>query len=156
MAKQNNSLTELQALEGIYEHLSTIDDLSKEVGTISTRLRKIEERLKEPMEIKDATPLKSKQETYSRDTCISRTFIITNDIYHRMEEFARELNEIQKEQRNIDKNDDTRHKDMKRMVDSLVVKLSEIDNNTYNYFRVTFIMMVLLSVLNIALWLVIK
>ena len=45
MAKQNNSLTELQALEGIYEHLSTIDDLAKEVGAISTRLRKIEERL---------------------------------------------------------------------------------------------------------------
>ena len=42
------------------------------------------------------------------------------------------------------------------MVDSLVVKLSEIDNNTYNYFRVTFIMMILLSVLNIALWLIIK
>ena len=51
MAKQNNSLTELQALEGIYEHLSTIDDLVKEVGAISTRLRKIEEQLKEPMEI---------------------------------------------------------------------------------------------------------
>lgn len=156
MAKQNNSLTELQALEGIYEHLSTIDDLAKEVGAISTRLRKIEEQLKEPMEIKNATLLKSKHETYSRDTCISRTFIITNDIYHRMEEFASEFNEIQKEQRNIDKNDDTRHKDMKRMVDSLVVKLSEINNNTYNYFRVTFIMMVLLSVLNIALWLIIK
>ena len=45
---------------------------------------------------------------------------------------------------------------MKRMVESLITKLSEIDNNTYNYFRVTFIMMVLLSVLNIALWLVIK
>ena len=156
MAKQNNSLTELQALEGIYEHLSTIDDLAKEVGDISTRLKKIEEQLKEPMEIKNATLLKSKQETYSRDTCISRTFIITNDIYHRIEEFACEFNEIQKEQRNIDKNGDTRHKDMKRMVDSLVVKLSEIDNNTYNYFRVTLIMMVLLSVLNIALWLVIK
>ena len=53
MAKQNNSLTELQALEGIYEHLSTIDDLAKEVGMISTRIRKIEEQLKEPMEIAD-------------------------------------------------------------------------------------------------------
>ena len=49
MAKQNNSLTELQALEGIYEHLSTIDDLAKEVGAISTRLRKIEEQLKKLM-----------------------------------------------------------------------------------------------------------
>lgn len=43
MAKQNNSLTELQALEGIYEHLSTIDHLSEEVGKMSTRLSKIEQ-----------------------------------------------------------------------------------------------------------------
>ena len=43
MAKQNNSLTELQALEGIYEHLSTIDNLSDEIGKISTRLSKIEQ-----------------------------------------------------------------------------------------------------------------
>ena len=43
MAKQNNSLTELQALEGIYEHLSTIDNLSEEVGKMSTRLSKIEQ-----------------------------------------------------------------------------------------------------------------
>lgn len=28
MAKQNNTLTEIQTLEGIYEHLSTIDELS--------------------------------------------------------------------------------------------------------------------------------
>ena len=43
MAKQNNTLTELQALEGIYEHLSTIDNLSDEVGKLSTRLSKIEQ-----------------------------------------------------------------------------------------------------------------
>ena len=66
MAKQNNSLTELQALEGIYEHLSTIDDIAKEVGAISTRLRKIEERLKEPVDITD--PILAQDLT--RDTCI--------------------------------------------------------------------------------------
>ena len=66
MAKQNNSFTELQALEGIYEHFSTIDDLAKEVGAISTRLRKIEERLKEPMDITD--PILAQDLT--RDTCI--------------------------------------------------------------------------------------
>ena len=66
MAKQNNSLTELQALEGIYEHLSTIDDLAKEVGMISTRLRKIEKQLKEPVNITD--PILSQDLT--RDTCI--------------------------------------------------------------------------------------
>ncbi len=43
MAKQNNSLTEIQTLEGIYEHLSTIDDLSTTVSEISTRLSKIEQ-----------------------------------------------------------------------------------------------------------------
>ena len=66
MAKQNNSLTELQALEGIYEHLSTIDDLAKEVGAISIRLRKIEEQLKEPVDITD--PILAQDLT--RDTCI--------------------------------------------------------------------------------------
>ena len=70
MAKQNNSLTELQALEGIYEHLSTIDDLAKEVGAISTRLRKIEDRLKEPMEIVDPILNPGHSREYSRDTCI--------------------------------------------------------------------------------------
>lgn len=156
MAKQNNSLTELQALEGIYEHLSTIDDLVKKVGDISTRLKKIEEQLKEPMEIKNATLLKSKQETYSRDTCISRTFIITNDIYHRIEDFGGEFNEIKREQGNIEKSADGRHKEIIKQSNSITAKLSEMDNNIYNYFRVIFILMILLSVLNIALWLIIK
>ena len=70
MAKQNNSLTVLQALEGIYEHLSTIDDLAKEVGVISTRLRKIEEQLKEPMQISDPILNPGHSREYSRDTCI--------------------------------------------------------------------------------------
>ena len=43
MAKQNNTLTEIQTLEGIYEHLSTIDNLSEEFGKISIRLSKIEQ-----------------------------------------------------------------------------------------------------------------
>ena len=43
MAKQNNTLTEIQTLEGIYEHLSTIDELSTTVSEMSTRLSKIEQ-----------------------------------------------------------------------------------------------------------------
>ena len=70
MAKQNNPLTELQALEGIYEHLSTIDDLAKEVGAISSRLRKIEEQLKEPMKISNPILNPGRSREYSRDTCI--------------------------------------------------------------------------------------
>lgn len=70
MAKQNNPLTELQALEGIYEHLSTIDDLAKEIGAISSRLRKIEEQLKEPMKISNPILNPGHSREYSRDTCI--------------------------------------------------------------------------------------
>lgn len=56
MAKQNNPLTEHQALEGIYVHLYTIDDLAKEIGAISSRLREIEEQLKEPMQMSKPKP----------------------------------------------------------------------------------------------------
>lgn len=47
----NNALTELQLLEGIYEHLSIVEELSRNMTTLSGRVRKVEERLLEPMEI---------------------------------------------------------------------------------------------------------
>ena len=99
MAKQNNSLTELQALEGIYEHLSTIDDLAKEVGAISTRLRKIEEQLKEPMEIADPilNPVRSRE--YSRDTCIYGALIKSIEACVGLTEQKNVLNDIISEQR---------------------------------------------------------
>ena len=81
MAKQNNSLTELQALEGIYEHLSTIDDLAKEVGAISTRLRKIQERLKEPMEIADPILNPGHSREYSRDLYLWRIDKVHRGVY---------------------------------------------------------------------------
>lgn len=70
MAKHNNSLTELQALEGIYEYLSTIDDLAKEVGVISSRLRKIEDRMNEPVEITDPVIETINGKEFTRDLCI--------------------------------------------------------------------------------------
>ena len=90
MAKQNNSLTELQALEGIYEHLSTIDDLAKEVGAISTRLRKIEERLKEPVDITD--PILAQDLT--RDTCIYGALAKSMEACREMKSQIKELNGI--------------------------------------------------------------
>ena len=90
MAKQNNSLTELQVLEGIYEHLSTIDDLAKEVGAISTRLRKIEERLKEPMEITD--PILAQDLT--RDTCIYGALAKSMEACREMKSQIKELKGI--------------------------------------------------------------
>ena len=90
MAKQNNSLTELQALEGIYEHLSTIDDLAKEVGMISTRLRKIEEQLKEPVNITD--PILAQDLT--RDTCIYGALAKSMEACREVKEQKIKLNDI--------------------------------------------------------------
>ena len=98
MAKQNNSLTELQALEGICEHLSTIDDLAKEVGMISTRLRKIEERLKEPMEIADPILNPGHSREYSRDTCIYGALIKSIEACMVLTEQKNVLNGIVSEQ----------------------------------------------------------
>ena len=99
MAKQNNSLTELQALEGIYEHLSTIDDLAKEVGAISTRLRKIEERLKQPMEIADPILNPGHSREYSRDTCIYGALIKSIEACMGLAEQKNVLKDIVSEQR---------------------------------------------------------
>ena len=99
MAKQDNSLTELQALEGIYEHLSTIDDLVKEVGAISTRLRKIEERLKEPMEIADPILNPGHSREYSRDTCIYGALIKSIEACMVLTERKNVLKDIVSEQR---------------------------------------------------------
>ena len=101
MAKQNNSLTELQALEGIYEHLSTIDDLAKEVGAISTRLRKIEERLKEPMEIADPILNPGHSREYSRDTCIYGALIKSIEACMGLTEQKNVLNDIVSDVRHV-------------------------------------------------------
>ena len=97
MAKQNNSLTELQALEGIYEHLSTIDDLAKEVGAISIRLRKLEERLKEPVNITD--PILAQDLT--RDTCIYGALAKSMEACREVKEQKLKLNDIINEQKYI-------------------------------------------------------
>ena len=97
MAKQNNSLTELQALEGIYEHLSTVDDLAKEVGAILTRLRKIEEQLKEPVNITD--PILAQDLT--RDTCIYGALAKSMEACRDVKEQKIKLNDIITEQKHI-------------------------------------------------------
>ena len=51
MAKQDKALSELQVLEGIYEHLSAIEELSSRILSLSSRVSRVEERLREPMEI---------------------------------------------------------------------------------------------------------
>ena len=51
MAKQDKTLSELQVLEVIYEHLSAIEELSSRISSLSSRVSRVEERLREPMEM---------------------------------------------------------------------------------------------------------
>ena len=158
MAKQNNSLTELQALEGIYEHLSTIDDLAKEVGAISTRLRKIEDRLKAPMEIVDPILYPGHSREYSRDTCIYGALVksveacigladqknVLNDIVSDIRHVKSALEIIKKTQANQNKASE----------DMMIAIKENAENAESNYkliFAMLFLVVIALAVLAVTL-----
>ncbi len=70
MTKKDNTFTEIQILEGIYSHLSTLDDLTKEISTISAWLTKIEARQNAPVEIIDTPIYRNKNNQITRDEAI--------------------------------------------------------------------------------------
>ena len=139
MAKQYNSLTELQALEGIYEHLSTIDDLAKEVGMISTRLRKIEEQLKEPVNITD--PILAQDLT--RDTCIYGALAKSMEACREVKEQKIKINDIISEMKNSKfflesiRNGQERQEDLHKKSQAAIKELG------YDY-RTYFVMMLII------------
>ena len=159
MAKQNNSLTELQALEGIYEHLSTIDDLAKEVGAISTRLRKIEERLKEPMEIANPILNPGHSREYSRDTCIYGALIksieacigltdqknVLNDIVSDIRHVKSALEIIKKTQANQNK-----------ASEDMMIAIKENAENAESNYKLIFAMFFLIVIVILVLALMLK
>ena len=159
MAKQNNSLTELQALEGIYEHLSTIDDLAKEVGAISTRLRKIEDRLKEPMEIVDPILNPGHSREYSRDTCIYGALIksveacigladqknVLNDIVSDIRHVKSALEIIKKTQANQNK-----------ASEDMMIAIKENAENAESNYKLIFAMFFLIVIVILVLALMLK
>ena len=158
MAKQNNSLTELQALEGIYEHLSTIDDLAKDVGAISTRLRKIEERLKEPMEIADPILNPGHSREYSRDTCIYGALIKSIEACIGLTEQRNVLSDITSDIRHIKSALETIKKDQAKQnsaSEDMMTAIKENEENTESNFKLIFAMFFLvviaLAVLAVAL-----
>ena len=140
MAKQNNPLTELQALEGIYEHLPTIDDLAKEVGAISSRLRNIEEQLKEPMEITDPIQNPGHSREYSRNTCIYGALIksmeacmglteqknVLNDIASEVRQVKSSLETIKKEQAKQNKVSDELQSTLKESTESILANFKPV------------------------------
>ena len=158
MAKQNNSLSEFQALEGIYEHLSTIDDLAKEVGAISTRLRKIEERLKEPMEIADPILNPGHSREYSRDTCIYGALIKSIEACIGLTDQKNVLNDIVSDVMHVKsaletiKNDQT--KQNKAAEDMMIAIKENAANAESNYkliFAMLFLVVIALAVLAVTL-----
>jgi len=157
MAKQNNSLTELQTLEGIYEHLSTIDDLAKEVGAISTRLRKIEERLKEPMEITDPMLKVGNAREYSRNTCIYGALIKSIEACMGLEEQKNMLGDIASEVRLVRSSLETIKKGMTKQnqaFEEQIAKINELTAYVESHFKsaiVVIILVVVTSILNLLL-----
>ena len=159
MAKQNNSLTELQALEGIYEHLSTIDDLAKEVGAISTRLRKIEERLKEPMEIADPILNPGHSREYSRDTCIYGALIKSIEACMGLAEQKNVLNDIVSDVRHVKSALETIKKDQanqNKASENLMTIIKENAENIESKHKLVFAMFFLIVIVIVVLALMLK
>ena len=153
MAKQNNSLTELQALEGIYEHLSTIDDLAKEVGAISTRLRKIEELLKEPMEITDPMLNIGNTREYSRNTCIYGALIKSIEACIELTEQKNVLNDIVSDVRHVKsaleiiKKDQTKQN---KASEDMMIAIKENAENIESKHKLVFAMFILVFIAVVA------
>ena len=159
MAKQNNSLTELQALEGIYEHLSTIDDLAKEVGAISTRLRKIEESLKEPMEIADPILNPGHSREYSRDTCIYGALVKSIEACIGLTEQKNVLNGIVSDVRHIKSALETIRKDQanqNKASEDIMTAIKENEENIESKHKLVFAMFFLIVIVILVLALMLK
>ena len=142
MAKQNNSLTELQALEGIYEHFSTIDDLAKEVVAISTRLRKIEERLEEPVDITD--PILAQDLT--RDTCIYGALTKSMETCREIKDQKLKLNDTISEIKQVKSLLEQLKKEQTKYNDGLKFGIVELKNDLLSHMRQIMLMILLLSV----------
>ena len=159
MAKHINSLTELQALEGIYEHLSTIDDLAKEVGVISTRLRKIEEQLKEPIEITDPMLNVGNTREYSRNTCIYGALIKSIEACIGLTEQKNVLNDVVSQldriHMKLDKFDIAQSRQNEELIRSvkIVTKSYGLLNNIVLLFRVILIGVAFLISTLVIIWL---
>ena len=149
MAKQNNSLTELQALEGIYEHLSTIDDLAKEVRALSTRLIKIEDRMNEPVEITDPILNVGHSREYSRNTCIYGTLIKSIEACMELAEQKDVLNNIISDIRHVKSSIEAIKKDQAKQnkaSEDMITAIKESAENTESNYKLIYAMFFLVVI----------
>ena len=149
MAKQNNPLTELQAPEGIYEHLSTIDDLAKEVGAISSRLRKIEEQLKVPMKISNPILNPGHSREYSRDTCIYGALVKSIEACMVLTEQKNVLTDITSEVRQVKSYLEVIMKEQAKQniaSEDMMIAIKENAENTESNYKLIFAMFFLVII----------
>ena len=85
MAKQDKALSELQVLEGIYEHLSAIEELSSRISSLSSRVSRVEERLREPMEITNPMLKVHGRGECSRNDSIYGALVYSIDTYKELQ-----------------------------------------------------------------------
>ena len=85
MAKQDKALSELQVLEGIYEHLSAIEELSSRISSLSSRVSRVEERLGEPMEITNPMLKVHGRGECSRNDSIYGALVYSIDTYKELQ-----------------------------------------------------------------------
>ena len=137
----------------------SIDDLAKEVGVISTRLRKIEERLREPMEIADPilNPVHSRE--YSRDTCIYGALIKSIEACMVLTEQKKVLNDIVSDVRYVKsaletiKND---HDKQNKASEDMITTIKENAENIESKHKLVFAMFFLIVIVIVALALMLK
>ena len=95
IAKQDKILSELQVLEGIYEHLSAIEELSSRVSSLSTRISRVEERLREPMEITNPMLKVHGRGECSRNDSIYGALVYSIDTYKELQVHKALIEDVQ-------------------------------------------------------------
>ena len=95
MAKQDKALSELQVLEGIYEHLSAIEELSSRISSLSSRVSRVEERLREPMEITNPMLKVHGRGECSRNDSIYGALVYSIDTYKELQVHKALIEDVQ-------------------------------------------------------------
>ena len=116
---------------------------------LSTRLRKIEERLKEPMEITDPILNPGHSREYSRDTCIYGALIKSVEACMGMTEQKNVLNDITSDIRHIKsaleiiKKDQTKQN---KASEDMITAIKENAENTESNYKLIFAMFFLVVI----------
>ena len=125
---------------------------------LSTRLRKIEERLKEPMEITDPILNSGHSREYSRNTCIYGALIKSIEACMVLIEQKNVLNDIVSDVRHVKsaletirKDQDKQNKASENLMTAINENAENIESNYKLIFAMFFLVVIALAVFAVAL-----